>query len=75
MKDTTMLAFIQAALALAPTLIQAGQDITPLAEKLFALFQSGDEPSQQDWDDLHAIEAGQTAVIDADIPGEDDDGA
>lgn len=28
--------------------------------------------TQADWDALHAIEAQQTAVIDADIPGEND---
>lgn len=67
-----MLAFIQAALELAPVLIQAGQSVTPLAERLYALWQSGEDPTQEDWQALTALEDAQTAVIDAPIPGEDE---
>lgn len=66
-----MLAYLTAALQLAPILIQAGQDIGPLAAKIYAMFQAGTDPTDADWAELHALEAQQTAAINAAIPGED----
>jgi len=51
-----ILTFVEAAVKLAPALIQAGMDIAPLVQKIVGVSQSADGPTQADWDDLAAME-------------------
>lgn len=51
-----MLAYVTAALQLAPLLIQAGAEIMTLANQVISVVQSSGEPTQADWDALTEIE-------------------
>lgn len=61
------IAFITAALQLAPLLIQAGEDIAPFAEQIYNAVK-GNDPTDADFAMLAAKEAALLAVINAPIP-------
>jgi hypothetical protein len=52
-----MEAFLTAAIALAPKLLAFGMDLGPLVQKLVTMWNSGADPTAQDWADLAAMEA------------------
>ena len=60
-----MLAYLQFGLQLIPLLVQVGEDIAPFVAKLIAVSNSGADPLQADWDDLHAEEKRLRDILDA----------
>lgn len=58
-----MLDFIMAALALAPKLIALGEDLTPLAEKLYVSITSSTGPTDADKQWLTDLEASLDARL------------
>lgn len=58
-----MLAFILSALALAPKLIALGEDLTPLAEKLYQSVTSSTGPTDADKQWLTDLEANLDARL------------
>jgi hypothetical protein len=51
-----MEAFLTAALNLAPKLVAFGLDLVPLVKKLTDMWNTGNDPTDQDWADLAALE-------------------
>lgn len=47
--------YVLAALKLAPSLIQAGVELTTLAQQVYNVVSSGNDPTQADWDALDAM--------------------
>lgn len=61
------LAFIQAALQLAPLVISAGTSLVQLAESVYAVANAPGDPTDADWANLTAIETALRAQIEASI--------
>jgi hypothetical protein len=66
-----MEAFLTAALTLAPKLVAFGLDLAPLVKKLAAMWNSGADPTDQDWTDLAAMEAPFRAELQRPLPPDD----
>lgn len=62
--------FITAALQLAPLLIQLGEDLIPVAERIYAVATQSGDPTDEDWAFLHEQQDKMNAIINAPIPGE-----
>lgn len=67
---TNTLAFIEAALRLAPMLIQTGQDVAEFAKWLYAAINNKGEPTAEDWAALEAKQEEMRKVLHAplDVP-------
>lgn len=61
---------MEAYIALALHIAQAGAQIEPLVEALWASWKTGNDPTDADWQALYAIRDAQSADIQAPIPGE-----
>lgn len=55
--------FIATAIQIGSLIIQAGQDIAPFAEAVYKAITSGGDPTQDDWDALHAKEEEMRAIL------------
>lgn len=63
MLSPTVLAFIQAASALIPVLIKAGQDVAPFVVNIVTTVIDGKEPTAADWAALQAHESSLRATL------------
>lgn len=63
-------AFITLFLKLLPALIASAEEIYPLISRVYELWSTGGQPTDADWQTLRDLEARQTAVIQAPIPGD-----
>lgn len=55
---------LTALVALIPALVNAGQSVSELVALGLKVGRSGADPTPEDWDALHAIEASLAAAID-----------
>lgn len=55
-------------LALLPDAIQTTEKVVAIVERVKALYASGTEPTDEDWDSLNATLASLKAELDADPP-------
>ncbi len=55
--------FLAAALQLTPVVVQAGEDIAQFVEWALSVYNSANGPTDADWDQLHAKEAGMRAKL------------
>lgn len=60
--------FIAAALQLAPYLVQIGEDLIPLATRVYEVVTKGGDPSDEDWGYLHDLQDRAKIVIDQPVP-------
>ena len=67
----TIVQFIAAALQLAPYLIQIGEDLIPLATRVYDVVTKGGDPTDEDWGYLHDLQDKAKGVIDAPIPDDE----
>lgn len=51
------LVFLNTIITLAPTLLQLGQDVTPLLQRLASSMTTSTDPTDADWEALRAMEA------------------
>jgi hypothetical protein len=56
--------FLALALQLVPLLIKVGEDVAPLVKDALAVYNSGKDPTAEQWQALHDIEARLTGIID-----------
>lgn len=63
-----IIAFITAALQLAPLLEQLGEDLVPLAKRVYEVVTKGGDPTDEDWGYLHDLQDKAKAAIDQPVP-------
>lgn len=65
-----ILLYIEAAMKLAPALIQTGADVSAFAKQVYSAIKSGKDPSPEDWAALSAMEDRLRNELQAPLPEE-----
>lgn len=59
----TILEFLQAASALIPLIVKAGEDVTPFIVNIVSSVMNGKDPTAEDWAALQAKESALRATL------------